>query len=79
MLDLELIDVQETKFDFESKYPGKSVTEEELVRVPYLRNRLKNAVLHHIVNRRNREQSSSLKEILDRATQTYRKKKVKEA
>lgn len=72
MLDLNMADYIEPNFDFKAKYPGMTVTEEELKKVPNLRLLLKNAVMHGITTlRKNNERTNSLKTVLKKATMRY--------
>lgn len=52
IMDLNLVDYQETDFNFEEKYPCVNATEKEIAKIPDLRLKLKNAVLHWLFNRR---------------------------
>ena len=52
MLELEPLDYEEVNWSFEQAYPDldkKSVTAEQLERVPRLRLHLKNAVMHFLI------------------------------
>ena len=78
LLDLNLADYQETNFDAQTKFPGKTFTEKELQIIPDLRLKMKNAVLHWLVTNRARNKNfNTLSKSLDRAVAKYNKRKAK--
>ncbi len=80
MLDLNMLDYQETKFNFETKIPSDiKLTPAEKKKVPELRLMLKNAVMHYLMQGRKDGHQSSLVQILDMAAKTIRKKKQLQA
>lgn len=77
IMELNLADYQETNFDFDEKYPGVNATEKEVAKIPDLRLKLKNAVLHWMSNTRITNKQNSFKTVLDRATAKYGQQKEK--
>ncbi len=77
MLDLDMLDYQETQFNFEEKIPSDvNLTAAEIKKVPELRLRLKNAVMHFLMQKRKQSKQSSLIQILEGAAEAIKKKKA---
>jgi hypothetical protein len=66
MLDLNMLDYQETNFNYEAKIPSfVKLTAAEAKKVPELRLRLKNATMHYLFQGRKMTNQNSLVQILE--------------